>query len=391
MKICISIGHGKSKSGGYDSGAVGGGYHEFKLAREIGKYTKDALASYDCIATVINYDGNMCLAERINYANKNSYDLAMEIHLNAGGGTGSEVYYKKGNTQGKNLAGAISKSIATTFDTRNRGAKTKVSDGVDYFGFVREIKYQSLLVETVFIDTKSDRDKVATAAGQKKCGQAIANAIASFYSLKLVTVKPSTPSNTAKFAAGDTVKITGTYYATGQKIPAWVKLCKHTVKSVSGDRVLLKEINSYVKASDLQLVSTAKKGIAVGSTVKITGKYYATGQKIPVWVKLKKHTVKNIDDRAEKALLKEINSWVWVKDLTIVKSASKGITVGSTVTIKSGAVYGGLSSARGKAVPKSQCAPTKHKVTKIQTNKGVKEALLGDISSWVAVSSLTEV
>ena len=68
-------------------------------------------------------------------------------------------------------------------------------------------------------------------------------------------------SNTAKFAAGDTVKITGKYYATGQKIPVWVKLCKHTVKSVSGDRVLLKEINSYVKASDLQLVSTAKKGI----------------------------------------------------------------------------------------------------------------------------------
>lgn len=135
--------------------------------------------------------------------------------------------------------------------------------------------------------------------------------------------------------------------------------------------------------------NTAK--FAAGDTVKIKGRYYATGQKIPVWVKLKKHTVKNIDNRAEKALLKEINSWVWVKDLTIVKSASKGITVGSTVTIKSGAVYGGLSTARGKAVPKEQLAPKVHTVSKIQTNKGVSEALLSDISSWVAVSGLTEV
>lgn len=330
MKVLISIGHGKSKSGGYDSGAVSGGYHEFKLAREIGKCIKDALASYNCIATVINYDGNMCLAERINYANKNSYDLAMEIHLNAGGGTGSEVYYKKGNTQGKKLAGAISKNIATTFDIRNRGAKTKVSNGFDYFGFVREIKYQSLLVETVFIDTKSDREKVATAEGQRKCGQAIAEAVASVYGLKRATQNSSTPTSSTSTSSNTSIK--------------------------SGD------------------------------TVKITGKKYATGQNIPVWVKLRKHTVKSVN--GNKALLAEINSWVYTADLSLVKSAVKEVYVGATVTIKAGAVYGGLSDARGKAVPKSQLAPVKHKVSKIQVNGGVKEALLSDIVSWVAVKSL---
>ena len=65
--------------------------------------------------------------------------------------------------------------------------------------------------------------------------------------------------------------------------------------------------------------------------------------------------------------------------------------MGSTVTIKSGAVYGGLSTTRGKAVPAAQLAPKVHTVSKIQTNKGVSEALLSDISSWVAVSGLTEV
>ena len=328
MKICVSIGHGKSSKGGYDSGAVGGGYHEFKIAREIGKYIGQALSEYDCAVDVINYDATLYLTDRIAYVNNGGYDLAMEIHLNAGGGTGSEVYYKHTNAQGKKLAAAISKSIANTFGIRDRGAKVKLNNaGGDYFGFVRSVKCQSLLIETVFIDTNSDRKKVEGDDGRKACGNAIARAVVNFYGLKAVTTtEPTKPSpTTGSISVGDTVEIIGTYYATGQKIPAWVKLKKHTVKSISGS----------------------------------------------------------------KALLKEINSWVLLNDLRLVKSAS--ISIGSTVTINKGAVYGGLSSTRGKAVPAAQLAPKKHTVSKIQTNNGVREALLKDISSWVAVASLTEV
>lgn len=70
---------------------------------------------------------------------------------------------------------------------------------------------------------------------------------------------------------------------------------------------------------------------------------------------------------------------------------AKEIKAGSIVTIKSGAVYGGLSSARGKAVPAAQIGDKKHTVEKVQTNKGVKEAKLKEINSWVAVASLTAV
>lgn len=129
--------------------------------------------------------------------------------------------------------------------------------------------------------------------------------------------------------------------------------------------------------------------VNVGDRVKITGTNYATGQRVPAWVKLRKYTVSKLQDG--KALLKEISSWVYIKDITVVSTVKKGIAVGSMVTIKKGAVYGGCTSARGKAVPSAQLAPTKHKVSRIQTNKGVKEALLGDISSWVAVASLEEV
>lgn len=197
MNISVCIGHGKSQSGGYDSGAVSAGYQEFKLGRAIGKCIGEELSKYNCHVDVINYDADKNLSERIKYINSKKYDLNMEIHLNAGGGTGPEVYYKSRNKQGKALAAAISKSIATTFGLKDRGAKTKVVNGKDYFGCVREIKCQSFLVETVFIDTKSDRDKVIYTSGQQQCAKAIATAVANFYGLKLNS-KPTpvpTPSN----------------------------------------------------------------------------------------------------------------------------------------------------------------------------------------------------
>ena len=119
------------------------------------------------------------------------------------------------------------------------------------------------------------------------------------------------------------------------------------------------------------LTGAQKEKISAGDTVKITGNY----------------TVQSVN--SQNAVLSGIGA-VSVKNLQLVSKAKKGISVGSTVTIKSGAVYGGLSTARGKAVPKEQLAPKVHTVSKIQTNKGVSEALLSDISSWVAVSGLTE-
>lgn len=329
MNVCISIGHGKSAKGGYDSGALGGNYQEFKIGREIGKYIGEIFKGYACTADVINYDATLYLTERIAHVNKHGYDLAIEIHLNAAHGTGSEVYYKHKSSTGKKLAGAISKSIANTFGIRDRGAKVKINpaNGTDYFGFVRSCKCESLLIETVFIDTASDRKHVETAAGQRQCAEAIVSAIANFYGIKKKSapaVKPSEDKPTAATVrAGDIVKIKGSKYATGQRIPMWVKLKKHTVKSVSGN----------------------------------------------------------------KALLKEINSWVYTADLTVSQSSAKTVSVGSKVKIKPGATYGGLTAARGSIVPNTQLTRT-HTVGEIQVNDGVREALLTDIASWVAVKNL---
>ncbi len=66
-----------------------------------------------------------------------------------------------------------------------------------------------------------------------------------------MSAQNSSASKAAGINAGSRVKITGTNYATGQAIPGWVKQNTHTVQQVSGNRALLKEIYSWVYISDL--------------------------------------------------------------------------------------------------------------------------------------------
>lgn len=72
-------------------------------------------------------------------------------------------------------------------------------------------------------------------------------------------------------------------------------------------------------------------------------------------------------------------------------STAPDINAGQIVTIKSGAVYGGLATNRGATIPGGQLAPKQHKVSKLGTNGGQQEALLEGIYSWVGLQYLEPV
>lgn len=67
------------------------------------------------------------------------------------------------------------------------------------------------------------------------------------------------------------------------------------------------------RAVNRKLGVKAPTPIKIGDRVKIIGSRYATGQKIPFWVKLKSYTIDNIS--GDRARIKEIWSWVYLKDL----------------------------------------------------------------------------
>lgn len=81
------------------------------------------------------------------------------------------------------------------------------------------------------------------------------------------------------------------------------------------------------------------------------------------------------------------------KVVVVSTSSSKKITIepNDTVTIAKGAVYGGLGKARQKPVSRKYTNGRKFTVTKVQENNGVKEALIKELVSWVAVKYLTVV
>lgn len=86
----------------------------------------------------------------------------------------------------------------------------------------------------------------------------------------------------------------------------------HKVIKTNGMKWVKYKEEPTIVVTDLSKVPDA--AIKVGNKVKIVGTHYATGQIIPKTIKAKLHTVSKIN--ASKVLLKEINSWVWVKDVT---------------------------------------------------------------------------
>ncbi len=212
MAICFIVGHGKSASGGYDPGATWNGYQEFQIAKNIAWYAQEYYnATYNEHCDLMNYDGSLYLSNRIKKANAAKYAFVAEFHLNAGHGTGTEVYYSNGDKNGLRAATEIAASIANTFEVKNRGAKTKLmNNGKDYFGIIRQTTMTALLIETLFVDTQSDVSKIAGADGQRKCGVAIAKAVAKARGIsekaKPAATKPATTQPSGSKTSTPTVK-----------------------------------------------------------------------------------------------------------------------------------------------------------------------------------------
>lgn len=172
-KVFIGVGHG-----GSDPGAVANGVKEKDLNLAIAKACRNELKKYGVSVKMSRTkDENDAISEEIKECNAYSPHLAVDIHNNAGGGDGAEVYYHYGGGTGKILAENILAEIVKT-GQNSRGAKIrKNSKGKDYYGFIRETSCPAVIVECAFVDNAQDLKFLASKAKKKKAGQAIAKGI----------------------------------------------------------------------------------------------------------------------------------------------------------------------------------------------------------------------
>ena len=329
--IYIAAGHG-----GNDPGAVSGKYIEKALTLKTALACQNYLRNYECETVMARTTDKSCtVAYKMEEVEKKRPSLVLEIHYNAGGGEGCEVYYWHTHAPSKSLAQKVLAEMVK-LGQKSRGIKESKAGTSYNFGMCRQAAttgIPSILGEYAFVDNAKDQAKINSDAKLRAVGEAYAKAAIVYLGLKKKAEppKPSPGGGSGVITVGSTVKVSGAKYATGQTIPGWVKSTTHKVSEINGDRALLGRDGG-------------------------------------------------------------ICSWVYLRDLTLVSGgAAKPVEVGCQVTIDKGAVYGGLTSARGSKVPAAQLAPKKHTVSKIQANKGVQEALLKEITSWVAVSSLTRV
>ena len=173
-KIYVGIGHG-----GSDPGAVANGYKEKDLTLAIGKACYDELVRHGVQAKMSRTDDKyVSINQKVKESNDFNADFCLDIHINAGGGDGCEVYYHHSGGKSKQLADNINQALKA-IGQNSRGLKIKMNSkgDADYFGIIRNTKASAVLVECGFIDNKTDLAQFNTAEEQKKFGIAIAHGI----------------------------------------------------------------------------------------------------------------------------------------------------------------------------------------------------------------------
>lgn len=180
-KVFVAIGHG-----GSDPGAVANGIKEKDAALVIGMSCVAELERHGVEVLASRYkDENDPVTERIKECNAFNPDVAVDLHLNTGGGDGAEVFHYSGGgtskTLAKNIANelkAAGQNLRTGDSGKADGLKTKLNaNGRDYFGFIRQTNCPAVIVEHAFLDNKTDVKIVDTVAEQKALGVADAKGI----------------------------------------------------------------------------------------------------------------------------------------------------------------------------------------------------------------------
>jgi len=174
-------------------------------------------------------------------------------------------------------------------------------------------------------------------------------------------------------------------YSTGEIIDDRYKNKTYTVQQIKSDKVLLRELYSWVDKSDIKEYGGSSQKPTSSPTIsgKVVLKYssdtYATGENIPVNFKGKTYTIQQ--DKDDRVLLKELFSWVRKTDISPVQISTPkaDFKVGNKATIKDSAER----YSTGENIP-SRFKGQTYTIQQVESNK----VLLKELYSWVRKSDL---
>ena len=194
-RVFIGVGHG-----GKDPGAVANGLRESDVNLVMALAMQKELERHGVTVGISRTkDEDDSLTAEISKANAFKPDLAVEVHNNAGGGDGFEVYYQTNGYKSDSLALAQAIEKQTIAIGQNsRGCKTRLNGNVDYFGWLRQVNCPAVLCEGVFLDNKTDILIIDTIEKQEAFGIAYAKAVLEFLKIAYIAEKKETATTSSK-------------------------------------------------------------------------------------------------------------------------------------------------------------------------------------------------
>ncbi len=202
-RVVISSGHTADNPGTKANGLV-----EYEVARKIAKATLPYLRGNGIIT--LSVPSNLELIQRMEWINKTGYDkntndLALEIHINDGGEEGVECWYEaEGNNDSQRLSTLLVTSVCEETKLKNRGAKSEYDHEFGSIAFVNETNPISALIECGFIDNANDSKFLSQDANIDKIAKGLAKGVMQYYNLPFRDVpaavtpvqSPSKPATT---------------------------------------------------------------------------------------------------------------------------------------------------------------------------------------------------
>lgn len=175
-KVFIGVGHG-----GKDPGAVANGLKEKDINLGVALSCAEELEKYNIEVLLSRYtDEDDSVIEEIKECNKFGADLAIDFHINAGGGDGTEIFHHSLGCNSKRLAQCLEEQVKLL--NNSRGIKTRINKntGKDYYAFIRDTNPPAVIVESAFIDNLEDIQCIDEEEEQKTFGKAYAIGILNY-------------------------------------------------------------------------------------------------------------------------------------------------------------------------------------------------------------------
>jgi N-acetylmuramoyl-L-alanine amidase len=185
-RVVLDPGHGWRKGGGIDSGATANGMKEKDITLDIAIRAK-AILEAQGITVYLTRNGddwNHGLSYAAQFVNSKNPDISISIHVNAGGGTGTESCYvvrKSTSAKSKNLASLLTDEVSRGLGLRNRGNFPEDDGGRCARGrwsqiYIHDMNPPAALIETAFIDGPQNVDVEKLRRHRQEFARAIANA-----------------------------------------------------------------------------------------------------------------------------------------------------------------------------------------------------------------------